>query len=364
MSRQKSKKFLKIALPIVAVAGFTGLIIGISGAFVNTSTISIGGSSAVLPLINAYANQYKSADIITSAGGSGVGISSIIDGTKEIGMVSKDPDIKNLDPNNNDYKVWKEKEVKTLTIAYDAIAIVYKPSNNFELDINENNISKIYQAFSGIKKVTLGELNNSDNDNNTVIKPYARNGGASISGTADGFLKNSGFKDWDYSNYEKWNKEQKEIANILEEGNYGSNVTQTAESNSQAWNRVKDGQEGSMIYLSAGFVIKNIKTIESNGFKVATYMGEKLNLENVAKGYQWYRPFNLIYSMKQIRNNNDIINALMWMLFDEKAKKICGEKGFVFLNEEQIKNMGWNGLKDDHDFLIKKEFADIPIEGN
>lgn len=329
--KPRNKKILKYSLIGVATTAFTGLIVGVSTSWNGLTTISAGGSSAVLSLMNAFSNKYKKSDIVVSPGGSGAGINHILEGTKQIGLSSKNPHI--LDSNDqNKIQIWKEKKVKTLTIAWDGMVLVYKPGVNTTkvIDINENTIAKIYLAFSGLKSVNFNDLG-IDNDK-TIIEPYARNGGSTTSGTADAFLNDSNLK-WDIENKDK-------IISILTNGNYQGNVKQTAESNSQAWNRIKDAKSGSMTYLSAGFVFNNLKEIENKGFKIATYKDIKLNEMTVANGYNWFRPFNLIFSLKMIKDKSasDIKDLIEW-IFKEEASKIIKEEGYVVLTEQQINTM-------------------------
>ena len=87
-------------MPVVGVGVVSCGIVFVSGCLVQTPLVSLGGSTAVLPLINALSPYIDFIDVVTSAGGSGVGISSIIDGTKEIGIASTHPDILSLGLDN------------------------------------------------------------------------------------------------------------------------------------------------------------------------------------------------------------------------------------------------------------------------
>ena len=351
------KKFWKILMPVVGVGIVSCSIVFISGCLVQTPLVSLGGSTAVLPLINALSPYINFIDVVTSAGGSGVGISSIIDGTKEIGMSSTQPDILALGPDNIKYQIWDKKRVKTVTIAWDGIALIYKPSSasiNMDIIINEENLAQIYHAFSGKKQFKLGDLLN--NNDETIITPYARNGGSSVSGTTDAFFKDSHLN---YKNSTYWKRldqnQVDDIINAIIYGGYGSNVIQTAESNSQAWNVAKNGPEGSFIYLSAGFVINNLEEIKKYGFKVALYGDQGISpLEPgaIANTYNWYRPLNLIYSMIHVKNIPEISQMITWILFDEQAKTIINNEGYIPLNNESLKSMGWNGDLSDMSFLI------------
>lgn len=334
--KAKNRKYLKVGMSTVGVLGFVGLIIGVSTSWNNIITISASGSSAVQPLMNIIANNYKEIDLVTQSGGSGAGINAILTKSREIGMSSKDPEAFLKDTNNWD-KGWKNEYVKTITIAWDGIAILYKPNNpNENFDLNEESIAKLYSIFSGVKIMNMSDLGLKGNN---IITPYARLGGGDISGTADAFLHDSNI------NFEKsqfWrdnlsDKEKQEIKFILKNGNYGSNVEQTSEANSQAWQRAKNGPVGSIIYLSTGFVLNNMDEIKKNGFKVATYNKESLNIDTITSGYNWFRPFNLMTSLKNIKDETK--RLIEWILFDEKSKEIIKNEGYIPISIDQISSM-------------------------
>lgn len=364
--KSKFKKILKVSFPVISFLSFVAIIISFSGVFNNTSTINIGGSSAVLPLVNTFSNVYNDADIVTSAGGSGVGINSVIQGLKEIGMASKNPGILEK-PESQDYKIWKEKNIKTVTIAWDGIGVIYKPSSlNEEISMNEETLAMLYTAFSGIKKITLGQISSSSDGEGSEIelKPFARTGGSTQSGTADGFYKDSKIN---YKNSNYWNQlsdeEQNQVKNALEKGSYGNNVIQTAESNSQAWNNIKTSNAGpgSIVYLSSGFILNNKEEIEKEGFKIVKYGSFELTQENITNGYNWYRPFNLMFSINLIKDNKSIIDFIKWILFNEESINIIEKEGFIKLSNEQIMSMGWNGQENDEEFFVNEENADWKI---
>lgn len=325
----------------------TATLILTSGILVTTPIINVAGSSAVQPLMVAFSNKYLSSDLVTQAGGSGAGIRAVIDGSKEIGMASKSPNIIGgvTDKEKNDEKIWIKKQIKTITIAWDGMGIIYKPQNSAtEIDINKDTINSIYAAFAGNKQYKFSDIGASTDQ--TPIIPFARTGGADVSGTADAFYKDSRLIKYDSNS---------PLNNALIKGNYGSHTISTAESNSQAWNFVKNENKiGSMIYLSAGFIINNRKEILDSGFKIATYNKVVLEKENIAQKnkYEWYRPLNLMLSIipsnKQgvIKEENSQ-NLINWILGynpttgsieNNEASQIIDEQGYIKLTLNQIKN--------------------------
>src|SRR5215471_6078154 len=90
---------------------------------------TIKGSDTVLPLSQQEAETYmkanKSAKVTVTGGGSGVGISALIEGTTDIAQSSRKIKF-------DERKKLQDKgsKVKEVIIAYDALAVVIHPSNN------------------------------------------------------------------------------------------------------------------------------------------------------------------------------------------------------------------------------------------
>ncbi len=315
------KKILKYFLISTPFLGIAAIVVYFSTSWKQLPLISASGSSAIFPLITEYSNIYDESDIVVQAGGSGVGISAALNNTKNFGMASKNP--KGLDGDKK--QEWIDKRMKTITIAWDGIGIVYKSSsNNDTLNITSNNILKIYQAFAGYESISFNDLD-SNNSSKETIKTYAREGGSEKSGTADAFYKDSRLKPSSgiLSEVEK---------KALETGSYGKNTIPTAEANSQAWSSIKDSlDKNTMIYLSAGFILNNKKEILDNGFKIATYNGVELSKDKIANSYNWYRPFNLIVSLKNIDDaTKKFIN---WTITESATRdQILDNLGYIKLD--------------------------------
>lgn len=323
------KKYIKYATIGIFSAAAIGIIVGFSTSWKKMPTISIAGSSAVFPLIEEYSNTYNKSDIVAQAGGSGVGINSALNNTKNIGMASKNP--KGLEPNLIDQ--WTNKKMKTVTIAWDGIGIVYKSSSSEQLDITDNNISKIYKCFAGYENISFSDLI-SGSKNTSTIKAFSRDGGSEKSGTADAFFKDS------HLNVEGLTSNE---TLALTNGIYGKNVVQTAEANSQSWDAIKNSNEkNSMIYLSTGFILNNKNDIEKNGFKIATYNGVELTSNTITQGYNWYRPLNLIVSLVNIPSY--VVDFISWTIdiSNIEIQNILSELGYVILNQKDIDSMALN----------------------
>lgn len=340
--------FRRIFFIFLAIAPLA-FVIGFSNSWTNFPSISIGGSSAVEPLSSALGNAYNDADVSVVAGGSSAGIKYAVLSEKDIGNASTNPYKKVIEATTAnegwDSSTWNLKEMKTVTIAWDAIAIVYKPPSNFndDLIIDNENINKLYNIFAGHAAFPLNSMNvNFPSD--IVFSPYARTGGSSASGTATSFLTESSF-----SNVSQLDKLTNDS---LKKGDYGRYTTPTNESNIESWTRIKsDGKQGSIIYLSLGFVKKNILEINKAGFKVAKYLNETSqvisdpigNTENdkLSKiAYGWFSPLNSIFSLKF--SSSAVKNFMWWVFSDDLANSIITNHGFIPLTLNYKKTMLWD----------------------
>lgn len=321
----------------------------------NIETINAAGSSAVQPLMAKISNVYQKADLVTQAGGSGAGIKLIANSQKDIGMASKNPKIVGLGSEKADpvlKKKWENKQIKTITIAWDGLGIIYKPGTDEDkdriFDINETNIIDIYKAFAGYEFFSFSEIPNSKLKSNQKIKTYARSGGSKVSGTADAFFKDSNLK----SNKKLDEKEKK----ALSDGSYGPYTITTNESNSQVFSYVKDFGPGTMTYLSAGYILNNIKEITQAGFKVATYKGINIEDGKITNGFNWFRPLNLMVSLARLEDK--VKNLIDEILSSSILIDIIRKDGYIPLTTKQIESMnGVNGKRWD-----KTKSSDVALE--
>ncbi|EFF41784.1 phosphate ABC transporter, substrate-binding family protein [Mycoplasmopsis alligatoris A21JP2] len=319
-----------------------------STTWINIKVVSAAGSSGVQPFFSSLSNIYSKTnklEIGVVAGGSGHGINAVANGKINIGMSSKSPK-HTVETSKDLMKNWKEKQLKTVTIGNEGIAIVAKLPKDTKFTVSKENIGNLYKAFAGHEKVYLSEFNAQKKYSEIHLKPFARDGAANTSGTAEAFYLSSGFKG--IKNDDLTNQ------TLLGKKNYGIHTKTTSESNSEAYGIFnKDGQaEGSIIYLSLGFVLSNKERIEKDGFSVFYYQNDKDTIEatfdNVKnKTYAWYRPFNLILSTNESQSTKELIE---WVLFnqDSEIEKIYQDFGIVKLDKDALSSMYKpNTLKED-----------------
>lgn len=394
---RRSKKINKktiiksVFASLVGVATI-GLIVGLSVDWTFPSWIYISGSSTMQQFLQSISDEYSSSEVIVDAGGSSVGIDNLINGKKNIASSSKSPSKSTAGVPAYDghpsiegkyQKQWENEKIKTVSVAFDAIGIVYKNTGELkdkDVILTPKTVLWLYLAFAGYTEVNaLNLIPNSwelsVNDSNKLV-PFARTGGSIQSGTAESFLLDSKLLKNENGSYDssailsEYNayddspilsadvNENESIYSILHSGQYGPNVRTTSESNLQTWQSIKEysGSGIPITYLSSGFIKSNYKEIYDAGFSIAMYSindnGENpyslLNIsnnevqsDNVAAGYDWYRPMNLILS----GNSPEYIKYfIQWILGNMLFKNslisnIYIDQGFITLDPDTIKTM-------------------------
>jgi phosphate transport system substrate-binding protein len=325
---QKRRIVRKISYFLVLTLVITSFVLIFSLLSFKVLTINAVGSASVQPLLTKYSLEYTTVDVNVEGGGSGRGISAIKSNQTDLGNVSRDPEL--YKENNN---------LKTITLAIDAIAIIYKlpPNCLGAIDINNETIPLIYEAFSGIKQVKYSDLGIANC--NIPITPVSRTGGSKASGTAESFYKTSGFKDV---------KIEESVKEALEYGAYGPYAVSSNEANSEAF-KIFEQLSNGIVYLSAGYVITQKSFIEKR-YKIATYNSNQLETSAIQSSkYNWIRPLNTIVNLSNIKTY--IVNFIEWMINFPSREQTIFKTGFVPLTENQKQTMYKDGklLVSDYD---------------
>ncbi len=122
---------------IVENKGFVPLDTPGSDATGMEGTLEIAGSTTVLPIAQACADEYHNqfgATITVSGGGSSVGVKNVGDGTVDIGMASRD--LKSSEETTYP-------DIVTHTVAKDGIAVIVHKDNKIE-SLTVEEVQKIY----------------------------------------------------------------------------------------------------------------------------------------------------------------------------------------------------------------------------
>ena len=315
------KKPLKITLWCLVAAVPVGLIIGLCIPNNSVKHISAVGSSGVKPFVETLSDDYhktdagKDYDITVDAGGSGFGIGQVAKGFANIGDASKNP----YEGVKKEYQQqWGDQDIKTVTIGWEGICVVYIPPKgisddaknklNSILTLNDSNITDLYRTFSGYKDglsegdkpylglfLEDGVLSDADKKlfEQQQITPYARSGGSLTSGTAASFYESSHFP----NAHTGLTTQQEEAFTV---GNYGKDwkIYDTDEANSRAWDIFsRNNIPVSMVYLSSGFIKANEKLIKDKGYGIVAYNNTSFTVDKIKEGYNFYRPLDVMLSV-------------------------------------------------------------------
>jgi phosphate transport system substrate-binding protein len=124
--RKKNKK-MKRSSVLITLALFASLTVtAFAGA---KGTLKIAGSTTVLPLAQLWAEEYMGknpdASISVSGGGTGTGISMLLNGTCDIANASREASFKELDTAKS-----RNSKLNEVKLARDGLAIIVHPGNN------------------------------------------------------------------------------------------------------------------------------------------------------------------------------------------------------------------------------------------
>lgn len=242
--------------------------------------VIIEGSTTVLPIAQKAAEVYmsknKDINIIVRGGGSGVGISSIIDGTCDIANASRAIKQKELDS-----AAKKGRELKAHVIAMDAIVVIVHPSN----PISGLSRDEIIKIFTG-KIKNWKEVGGKD----LKIIAVSRD---SASGTFEAFSELA------------LEKRRVRPDAIMQASNQGvvNFVAQTP---------------GAIGYIGMGYISDKIKPIK--------YSGVEATRENVLKNkYPLSRPL-FMYTQAEMK---DEVKAFIDFIKSPEGQKIVEQEGFI-----------------------------------
>ncbi|MGC9553731.1 MAG: phosphate ABC transporter substrate-binding protein [Thermoplasmatota archaeon] len=139
MTSNNHKKIGKIMLAVAAITLVTAMFSGCLGGS-DTETLTIAGSTTVLPIAQlaaeAYMDEHDNADIRISGGGSSVGVSSVGDGTADIGMASREL---------KDSEKAAYPNLVQHVVARDGIALIVHPSNT----VSQLTVEQVRGIYNG-----------------------------------------------------------------------------------------------------------------------------------------------------------------------------------------------------------------------
>ncbi|MGL6063925.1 MAG: phosphate ABC transporter substrate-binding protein [Fusobacteriaceae bacterium] len=257
-------------------------------ANLSAKVIQIKGSDTILNASQVIAEEYMNnskARIAVTGGGSGVGISSLINGTTDIAMASRDIKQSEVEQAKN-----KNIDVREVTLGYDGITIITNPKNSIG-DITSENLGKIFRGEITNWK-TLG-----GSDSEIVV--LSRD---SSSGTHEFFKEH-----------------------IVRNGNskgteeYGKNILYMPSNESIKQEIISN--ENAIGYIGMGYMDKTVKNLSVDSVQPS--------VENVAsKKYPIARAVYWYVS----KNASSEVNELINYATSPEGQKHVKEEGFVPVN--------------------------------
>lgn len=266
----------------------TSVLLSLSGMIGYAQKVK--GSDTCLPLVQKEAESYMNGDskhsVTVIGGGSGVGISALIEGSTDIAMASRKMKFDEKKKINEAGKASKE-----VIIAYDALAVIINPSNPVK-NLTREQLSDI---FTG-KITNWKQVGGSD----MPIVTYSRE---TSSGTYE-FFKTSVLKNKNYKSG---------IMSMPATGAVVQSVSQTP---------------GAIGYVGLAYLNSKVKAVSVSYDNGKTYV-EPTKANAKSKVYPIVRPLFLYYTL----NKKDEVSPFIDYILSTEGQKIVSEIGYIELSK-------------------------------
>ncbi|MDR0507045.1 MAG: PstS family phosphate ABC transporter substrate-binding protein [Dysgonamonadaceae bacterium] len=261
-------------------------VIVLTSSLLGAQAQKIKGSDTMLPLSQKEAESYMKANpsvtVIVTGGGSGVGISALVEGTTDIAQSSR-----KIKFDEKQKLQEAGKTVKEVIAAYDALAVVVNPANK----VSKLTREQLEGIFTG-KITNWKELGGED----LKIIPYSRE---TSSGTYE-FFKEHVLKNKNYVNG---------IMSMPATGAIIQSVSQT---------------KGAIGYVGLAYVNKDVKAIHVSNDGGKTYIEPSVaNAKNST--YPIVRPLYYYYVSSSESKVKPYINYIL----SKEGQKIVSDIGFI-----------------------------------
>ena len=258
----------------------------IASAIIGAQAQRIKGSDTMLPLSQKEAESFMKADpsqtVTVTGGGSGVGISALIEGTTELAQLSR-----KIKFDERQKLQESGKSVKEVVAAYDALAVVVHSSNQ----ITNLTREQLEGIFTG-KITNWKEVGGED----LRIIPYSRE---TSSGTYE-FFKESVLKNKNYMNG---------IMSMPATGAMVQSISQT---------------RGAIGYIGLAYLSRDIKAVHVSYDEGKTYT--EPSVENAKNGsYPIVRPLYYYY----VTSAESKVKPFIDYVLSSAGQQIVSEIGFI-----------------------------------
>jgi phosphate transport system substrate-binding protein len=249
-------------------------------------SVTIKGSDTVLPLAQKEAEDLMKADANVSVtvvgGGSGVGITALIDGTTDIAMASRD-----LKTEEKLKFSEEKKDIEQVVIAFDALTVIVNPANGVSQLTREQ-----------LEKIFTGE-----------VKNWKEVGGADEKIVAYSRESSSG-------TYEFFKEE------VMEKKNYATDVLSLPATGAivQAVGQTK----GAIGYIGLAYETKEVKQLAVSYDQGKTFI-EPSVASAKDKTYPISRPLYYMYD----KVNAEKVKSIVDYALSAEGQKVVSEVGYV-----------------------------------
>ncbi|WP_240723420.1 phosphate ABC transporter substrate-binding protein [Flavobacterium sp. GT3P67] len=253
------------------------------------TSVTIKGSDTVLPLAQKEAEEMMKTNpevsVTIVGGGTGVGVTALLDGTTDIAMASRD-----LKTEEKLKFSEAKKEIEKVTVAFDALAIIVNPANKVG-QLTREQLEKIYTGETKNWKEVGGE--------DAKIVAYSRE---SSSGTYEFF------------------KEE-----VMDKKNYASDILSMPATGAivQAVSQTK----GAIGYVGLAYETKEVKQLSVSYDQGKTFVAPSVASAK-DKSYPISRPLFYIFD----KVNAAKVKAVVDFALSPEGQKIVSEVGYVPLN--------------------------------
>jgi len=318
----KKMKFEKIvpvlAISVILFSLFTGCVENENGKI---PKLIQTGSSTVLPLAVAWAEEFDLADISVSGGGSSHGLNSLLNGDADLGDASRLMKGSDYEKVGCDPELVKSDGTASAScngilptkwiVAYDVLAVVVNNNNDFA---NQLNYDQLYDIFTDDNPaVYWDEVTGLEDAPHEKIEIYAPD---EASGTYDFFFEEI---------IDDWGKDTQVTQTRLEGGD---GVYHPSADDNVILNAIKDneyaiGYFGFAYYKENPTLVSTVWIAEEGGMDY-----QEPSLSNVAN-YPMARPLH-IYT-DGIPEEGSVINEYLQFVFSD-GQEIITEVGYVRLS--------------------------------
>lgn len=250
------------------------------------TSISVKGSDTVLPLSQKEAEEYMkgtpSAAISVVGGGSGTGITALLDGTTDICMSSRD-----LKAGEKLKFKEKQMDIKEVIVGYDALSVIVHPNN----PVSQLTREQLEQIFTGAI-TNWKQVGGKD----APIVAYSRE---SSSGTYEFFKEHV----MDKKNYAT------NVLNMPATGAIVQSISQT---------------EGAIGYIGLAYSTGSVKSLNVSYDQGKTYV--KPTIAGAKdKSYPIARPLFYFYDVKK----SDLVKSFVDYILSDAGQKNVADIGYV-----------------------------------